>query len=275
MSESLLDQTITLSTGRRVGVADFGSASTTTTSVLWCHGGPGSRLEPAHVADAARAAGMRLIGIDRPGYGLSPPQPGRTIGDWVPEALEVADSLGIDRFVTVGVSSGGAFALAVAALAPERVLGVVSCCALTDMRNRSCRATMSKRHALDVWDAPDRDSALAAATEAHGAHGERMGMELRDALPASDLALFRDPVWFGQLMAEGPSMFAYGLQGYTDDRIADRDGWTEFDVHTIRCPVTVLQGDQDIMISVEHARYTASLIPGAQLRLIEGAGHFS
>ena len=99
------------------------------TAVLWCHGGPGSRLEPAALAPAAAEAGLRIIGIDRPGYGLSSPNPERTIADWVPDGLAVADALGIDQFVTVGCSTGGAYALALAALVPARVLGVVACCA--------------------------------------------------------------------------------------------------------------------------------------------------
>ena len=60
--------------------------------------------------------------------------PGRSIADWVPDGLAVADHLGIERFVAVGVSTGGAYSLALAANAPDRVLGVVACCALTDMR---------------------------------------------------------------------------------------------------------------------------------------------
>jgi pimeloyl-ACP methyl ester carboxylesterase len=275
MVESALNQTLQLSSKRVVGVADFGDGDPAALAVLWCHGGPGSRLEPAHVAGAARRVGLRLIGIDRPGYGLSPPQLGRTIGGWVDEAVEVMDLMGVGRFVTVGVSTGGAFALAVAARAPERVLGVVACCSLTDMRHAPSRAAMSKRHALDVWDAPDREAALAAALDAHGARGEKIGEELRHVLPPSDLALFRDPAWFEQFMAAGPSMFAYGLEGYTDDRIADREGWTDFDVNRISCPVRVIQGDQDIMITLDHARHTASLIPGATLRVIEAGGHFS
>ncbi len=62
---------------------------------------------------------------------------------WVPEALAVADHLGIGQFAAVGISTGGAFALALAALAPERVLGVVACCSMTDMRWPQGRATMS------------------------------------------------------------------------------------------------------------------------------------
>ena len=48
---------------------------------------------------------LRLVGIDRLGYGLSEPQPGRTIAGWVADALAVADFLDIDRFATVGEST--------------------------------------------------------------------------------------------------------------------------------------------------------------------------
>lgn len=104
------DRTIELASGRTVGFADYGI--TDATAVLWCHGGPGSRLEPAYLRREASEAGLRIIGIDRPGYGLSAPQPGRTIAGWVPEALAVADHLGIGQFAVVGISTGGAFALA-------------------------------------------------------------------------------------------------------------------------------------------------------------------
>src|SRR5258708_29509614 len=76
--ERVEDRTIGLADGRTVGYADYGSAAAT--AVLWCHGGPGSRAEPAHLAPQAGQAGLRIIGIDRPGYGSSTPQPGR--GRW-------------------------------------------------------------------------------------------------------------------------------------------------------------------------------------------------
>ena len=63
--------------GPTVGFADSGPPERA--AALWCHGGPGSRLEPSPMVGAATTAGFRLVGVDRPGYGLSPPQPGRTI----------------------------------------------------------------------------------------------------------------------------------------------------------------------------------------------------
>lgn len=270
----MTDRTIELDDGRTVGFAEFGAPSGT--AVLWCHGGPGSRLEPAHLDVAARDAGLRIVGIDRPGYGLSTPQPGRTIAGWVPEALAIADELGVDQFVTVGVSTGGAYALATAALAPDRVLASVPCCSMTDMRWPEGRATMSPAHAHAVWDAPDRDAAIAASIDAHGPHGERLtDGAMNEVLPPADLAMFQDPEWMQHAMAGFPAMFSFGLEGYADDRIADGVGWVTFDVASIQCPVAVLHGERDQIVDVIHACHTAEIVPNAELVVFEDDGHFS
>ena len=52
----------------------------------------------------------------------------------MPDGLAVLDAFGVERCIAVGVSTGGAYALALAAIAPARVSAVVACCALTDMR---------------------------------------------------------------------------------------------------------------------------------------------
>lgn len=94
-------------------------------------------------------------------------------------------------------------------------------------------------------------------------------------LCASDLALFTDPAWSGAARRQFSEMFRWGQEGFVDDRIADRDGWTTFDVSAITCPVTVLHGDSDVIAPVAHARHTATLVPRAELRIYENLGHFS
>jgi pimeloyl-ACP methyl ester carboxylesterase len=279
MDVAVREGSISVADGRTVTFADFGDpAQDDAVPVLWCHGGPGSRLAPAYVAAVGREAGLRFIGIDRPGYGGSTVHPGRSIADWVPDAIEVVAHLGIDRFATTGDSTGGAYALAVAALAADRVLAAVPTCAMTDMRFEPARRTMSVPHAISVWDAPDRDAAIAAAVASHGIDGSKI-MESADpdgpALAPSDLAmLIGHP--FGQAWMEAvPVMFAQGLDGYADDRIADGPGWVSFDVAAVACPVVVLHGEADVICDPIHARHTASIVPGAQLRLVPDLGHFS
>ena len=271
MTES---RTLTMPDGRAVGYADFGPADAA--AVLWCHGGPGSRLEPLADAPAAREAGYRFIGVDRPGYGLSTPQPGRTIAGWVPDGLAVLDALGVERCIVAGISTGGAYALALAAAAPERVTGVIACCALTDMRWAQGRARQEQLME-GIWDAPDRGAAIELAVERLGADGSKMFTPPADAppLPAADQALLSDPVWLAAMAEAAPQMFAHGVQGYVDDRIADGVGWESFDVSAVRAPTVVLHGSDDSIVNIEQAHHTAGLVPGARLKIVEGLAHLS
>jgi pimeloyl-ACP methyl ester carboxylesterase len=273
------DQTLTMPDGRTVGFADFGPDGAR--PLVWCHGGPGSRLQPKPAAAALADAGYRAIGIDRPGYGLSDVQVGRTIGGWVGDALAVLDHLGLDRATFVGVSTGGAYALATAASHPARVDGVVACCALTDMRWAEGRAMMPALGTRTLWEAPSREAALAAAADVFGsdgsklASGETAGAEGAAPLPPSDLALFTDADYLMTMVETLPAMFTHGIEGYTDDRLADGPGWGTFDVGAVRCPVVVLHGELDSMVPLAHAHHTAAIVPGARLEIVPDLGHLS
>ena len=70
-------------------------------------------------------------------------------------------------------------------------------------------------------------------------------------------------------------MFAHGVQGYVDDRIADGVGWESFDVSAVRAPTVVLHGSDDSIVNIEQAHHTAGLVPGARLKIVEGLAHLS
>jgi pimeloyl-ACP methyl ester carboxylesterase len=267
----MTNATITVSDGRTVGFADYGTPDQI--AVLWCHGGPGNRLEPSLFADSASRAGLRLIGIDRPGYGRSTPQPGRTIGGWVADAIAVVDHLGIDKFAVVGVSTGGAYALALASHT-SRVIAAVACCAVSDMRWLEGKAMNVSCH--PAWNARNRDEALAIATAILGEHGEQL-LPPRGpvGLDPPDTKLFATPAFLSWWTGVVPEMVTHGVAGYVDDRLADANGWGSFDVANITCPVTVLHGSADGLMPVANARHTAAIVPGATLRIVDDLGHLS
>ena len=185
--------TVALADGRVAGFIDYGPPRGV--PVLWCHGGPGSRLEPATFAGPASQAGFRIIGIDRPGYGKSNPKPERTIGDWVPDALAVADAVDAPRFIAVGVSTGGGYALALAAKVPARVIGVVACCALTDMRWGEGKAMMTAPAVAGIWNAPNRDAVVCWLKVVGSKEGQEAFNPLKGSICARtdcDAALFDD-----------------------------------------------------------------------------------
>src|SRR6188472_764527 len=73
--------------------------------LVYFHGTPSCRLEPA-VADMLCAElGIRLVSFDRPGYGESPARP-FSLASIAGDTATVADALGIARFATTGQSGG-------------------------------------------------------------------------------------------------------------------------------------------------------------------------
>jgi pimeloyl-ACP methyl ester carboxylesterase len=85
--------------------------------VVYLHGGGDSRLSRHPDDSIAAALGVRLLAVDRCG----PSVRGRTLRSWAEEAV---DGLPVERFGVIGWSAGGPHALAVAAVAPERVTRV-------------------------------------------------------------------------------------------------------------------------------------------------------
>src|SRR4051812_49628842 len=86
------------------------------------HGTPSGGAPARWMAQDAASRGALLVGYDRPGYGGSARNPGRTVGDAAADTAAIADAFGAQQFRTWGVSGGGPHALACAALLPDRVV---------------------------------------------------------------------------------------------------------------------------------------------------------
>ena len=284
---ALLDQVMRLDDGRTVSYSDYGGGGT---PVIWCHGGPGNKIQTPAALKSAATLGLRLIGIDRPGYGGSSLEPHRCIADWAPVAIAVADALGIAGFLAVGVSTGGPYPLALASLYPERVMGVVLGCAISDFTNTKLFDGMPGM----LLGLLDRDAAIAEAIKMFGEDGRGPpdepglshsagGTALKDRpggddvlLPPADAAVVAeqaaDPA-AGE--AKRLLSFANGVEGYVDDRRADAVGWGSFDLGKVVCPVIIVHGEDDPIVPLENAHYTKSLLPQAELRTFAGLGHLS
>jgi pimeloyl-ACP methyl ester carboxylesterase len=103
------DGTIKLGDGRALAYAEYGDP--VGRPVFYFHGFPGSRLEAALADSAASSVSMRLVAVDRPGYGRSDFKPRRRILDWPEDVSELARELAIDRFSVLGVSGGGPYGI--------------------------------------------------------------------------------------------------------------------------------------------------------------------
>jgi hypothetical protein len=88
--------TLTLPDGRKLGYAQYGSR--TGKPIFYMHGLPGSRIEAARLDGIGREFGAYIIALDRPGYGLSSPDPGRTLLGFPKDLEALANHLGINSF---------------------------------------------------------------------------------------------------------------------------------------------------------------------------------
>jgi pimeloyl-ACP methyl ester carboxylesterase len=81
-----------LADGRRLGYAEYGARAGA--PVMFFHGTPGSRRVARWAGAVARRRGIRLIAPDRPGFGLSDFQRGRTLGAWPADVTGRRDRAG-------------------------------------------------------------------------------------------------------------------------------------------------------------------------------------
>ncbi|CAG9952997.1 unnamed protein product [Clonostachys rosea f. rosea IK726] len=114
------DHIYELPDGRKLGYADYGSP--TGKPLLYFHGYPSCRLEASVADEMAKRHNIRLIAVDRPGFGLSTPQPNRRLMDWPADVRNIAEGLNIPQFAVMGCSGGGPFALACASSLPKSML---------------------------------------------------------------------------------------------------------------------------------------------------------
>ena len=67
---------------------------------------------------------------------------------------------------------------------------------------------------------------------------------------------------------------AAGVDGWVDDELAFIAPWG-VQLGSIRAPVALWHGEQDLRIPSTHGRWLAAAIPGAALRVLPDDGHFS
>jgi pimeloyl-ACP methyl ester carboxylesterase len=242
-------------------------------------GTPNSRhLYGPWVADAA-GRGVRLICYDRPGYGGSTPQPGRSIAACAGDVRAICAALEIDRLAMWGWSGGGPHVLACAALLPDLVVAAASLASFAPYGAEGLDyfAGMSQDD-VDYFRLvlTDPEAARAEQDKAREGFLAASASDLAQAfgsLAPVDVAVLQGEdgmaAWMAYAIHDG---LAPGSQGYWDDTRADLDPWG-FDLADITVPVLLLHGKQDKLIPFGHGQWLATHIPGVEARLLDDDGH--
>jgi pimeloyl-ACP methyl ester carboxylesterase len=250
------------------GAAGIPGASGGAGAVFWLHGTPNIGSPPEPLFAAAEASGLRWVSYDRPGYGGSGPDEGRSVGSAAADVAAVADALGIGRFAVLGHSGGGPHALGCAALLPERVIAAVSVSAPApfDAEGLDWFGGWSPGIAAENRAAAGGRAAL----EAHwaGAEPEEMTAFFTEA----DIAALGGS-WSWLAGVAGQAM-QQGGDGLAEDTLAGVRPWG-FGPGAIRVPVLIMHGAKDKMVPCAHAEWLAARCPAAELRVVPDAGHIT
>ncbi|HET6731276.1 alpha/beta fold hydrolase [Mycobacterium sp.] len=248
--------------------------------VIHNHGGPSSRLEARLFADTASKNRIRLVCVDRPGFGQSTPQRMRTYSAWADDVVAIADALGHHEFGVTGWSEGGPWALAAAAyIDPLR------------LRHVSSIAGGSYGAFGDNWAADQLSKAdafggtlalrfkpgfrLMYATLGIVAKHFRATYvkQVMSAVNDYDQKILGQPDVEAAFYETSAECFAHGSDGLVLDSELLYRSWA-FDVTTIERRVHMWQGLDDGLVADSINKTVAERMPGAVWHPVEGAGHF-
>ena len=269
------DRHIVLSDGRKLGYSEYGAQRGL--PVLGFHGTPGSRFMFRLVHEPARRLGLRIIAPERPGFGLSTFQKNRTLADWASDITEFANHLGLKRFGVAGISGGGPYAAACAALLPSRVTAadlispVGPLCApegpekIGMTRFVIFRVLPRVNLAMNGFFALRRFMVLNAP--------DSMYDILKKRACAGDQRILHQPEIRRNFVDGVSEGLRPGIRGIVQEmRIFCRPWNLPFDA--VKAPVLLWQGTLDRNVPVLASLHLASLIPGCELHRVEGAGHY-
>jgi pimeloyl-ACP methyl ester carboxylesterase len=288
------DSAITLADGRRLAWAEWGLV--TGTPLILFQGMPGSSRYCPDV-EATHDLGVRLISLDRPGYGESDSQPGRTVADWADDYRELLDALGLDALgldapPIVGWSSGVQFAMACAARLGDRVpaLALVAGDGPIDEVPGAWDDTPPPRRQIIEEIRADPAAGRLAALERGRWYAEDpiaiLGGEAAAPDPAApadddaegavaddpDAAIRRRPDGWAALAGMFRHGALQGAEGWIDDTVATYLPWG-FSPADVRARTTVWYGAKDQLAQRRDSDYLARVIPGARLVIEPDDGH--
>ncbi|PJJ72549.1 pimeloyl-ACP methyl ester carboxylesterase [Diaminobutyricimonas aerilata] len=255
---------MTLPDGRSLAWSEWGAP--TARPVLFCSGA-GMSGSLGFGLDDLDELGLRLVGIDRPGFGRSSGHPELTLDSWVADVRALPAVRDGERPLAVGFSQGSPFALALGASGVVDAVAVVA--GLDDVQEARERLV------------PQVAGMVEEAT-ADPAGFERRFAEMADADGLWSLVLGMsgdaDRAFYAGALAEGyrrslEEGFARGAAGYARELAVTYAPWP-FRVEDVHVPVQLWYGllDTSPVHSPDFGQTLERRLPRARRFAIEDAG---
>ena len=267
--------TLVLNDGRKLAYEEYGDPRGR--PVFYFHGYPSCRLEAEAWDTTARRHNVRLIALDRPGFGQSDHLDDRTIGDWPADIKEVAEQLGIAKFRVLGVSGGGPYVAACAAQVPELIerAAIVSGWGPADKPAAAAGLPWRTRATLALWRLLPilvQVSIWWLALNARLFPRQVLRFSRR-RLPDADKRIVDRPQMEKMRSRTLREVFRRGSRGPARELILFSRAW-DIAPQDIGIEVLLWHGDADTVVPISMGRYMAGAIPNCRATYYPGEGHF-
>lgn len=265
--------TITLDDGRVLAFAQYGDRNGK--PLFYFHGWPASRLSAAVYHQLGKKLHIRIIAPDRPGYGISDYQEGRTLLDWPDDVLAIADHLRFNKFAVMGVSGGGPYAAVCAYKISERISRTGIVAGLSPIFGKEALDGMLWFSKIG-WENFGDNSWLRKGSAilqllntrygpALGLHRFLFGSKTDKKLNSGIKLRDRKRQAMKEAFRQGCAGPEHDLKLYTTD-------WG-FDLKDIRSTVFLWYGSDDKNVSLNMGKYYKRKVPNSTLTVYSGEGH--
>jgi pimeloyl-ACP methyl ester carboxylesterase len=244
--------------------------------IIYHHGTPESGILYDLWAEHAAAKGIRLIGYDRPGYGDSTANPGRSVASAAEDVTAIVKELGLSKLMMVGISGGGPHVLACAALLPDLVVAAAVLGSpapytaagldwFSGMNKDNIEEFDAALQSVDILRIYTKDTveylkSVDAAT---------FYFQSKMTLSAADAAQFTESLsnYLYLTMRDGVKN---GSEGWVEDDLAFLKPWG-FDPEQIQVPVLIIHNDEDVLVPISHGKWLASHLKNVETRFGQGS----
>ncbi len=193
--------------------------------------------------------GYRVLRLDNRGAGQTQNEPGFQVGDMVSDVVALWDALEIAQSHLLGISYGGVLSILASAQHPTRV------------QSLSLVSTTPSSFFVTV----DNNLSAQSAEEVEKSLSRYFSPQFAQA----------NPILFRSLVKETAK--AFSIPELRVRSAQQRSALGKFDftalLHSIRCPVLILHGEADAVISPDAADVMHRAISQSQLELLPEVGH--